>query len=102
MSERKPVRKISSLVSQLMARRGYAQVMAGQEFQRVIEAAVGPGLASSVRVGNLRGGVLHLYATDSVSLQELNFAKRKILKRIRSEMPEGNVTDLRFRIQADR
>lgn len=100
MNERRPVRKLGSIIGQLMARRGYAQVLAGQEFQRIIESAVGPKLASSIHVGNLRAGVLQLYAPDSVTLQELNFQKRKILARIQKEFPDGQVSDLRFRIQA--
>ena len=94
------VRRIGSLVSQLMSRRGYAQVFAGEELQRVIAAAIGQQLASSFQVGNLRKGVLQVYAADSVTLQELNFHKRAILKRLEQEVPDNKVTDLRFRIQS--
>ena len=99
-SGKRPVRKIGSLIGQLMARRGYAQGFANDELQRMVEAAAGPAMAGSIRVGNLRSGVLQIYALDSVTLQELNFSKRQILRRIQAELPAGKVTDLRFRILA--
>ncbi len=93
------IRKIGSLVSQLMSRRGYAEQAASSEFHAAIVASVGNELSASVRVGQLRQGVLQVFATDSVTLQELNFQKRKILRAICNDLPHANVTDLRFRIQ---
>lgn len=83
-----------------MSRRGYAQVAVNDELQAVIVSAVGSEVANSLQVGNLKRGVLQVYASDSVTLQELNFQKRQILKKIQKEMPQSGVTDLRFRIQA--
>ena len=94
------VQKIGTLVSQLMSRRGYAQVAATDEFHATIGTAVGGVLGSSISVGNLKKGVLHIYASDSVTLQELNFQKRSILKQIQKDLPQTNVNDLKFRIQS--
>ncbi len=94
-------KRIGSIVSQLLARRGYAQVFATENLQSLVESEVGTSLAGSVRVGNLRGGKLQIFATDSVALQELTFRKRDLLKRIQKEMPENKVTELRFRIQSN-
>ena len=94
------VRRIGSLINQLMSRRGYAQVLAGEDLHQVVASVVGQQLGNSLQVGNLRGGVLQIYAADSVTLQELNFRKRAILKQLRSELQEHRVTDLRFRIQS--
>ena len=91
-------RKIGSIVNQLIARRGYAQVSANEQLQQLIGEAVGKDLAASVRVGNLKRGVLELYASDSVTMQELTFLKRKILRSINKAMPDGGVKNLRFRI----
>ena len=99
-SQEKPkVRRLGSIVNQLMSRRGYASATATDELLGAIVAAVDPTLQSSIQVGNLRQGILQVYATDSVTLQELNFQKRVILKRIQTDMPHCRVTDLRFRIQ---
>lgn len=100
-AEEKPrVRRIGSLVSQLMSRRGYAQVAVNEALQQVLAREVGEQLSDAFLVGNLRQGVLQVYACDSVTLQELNFRKRGILKRIQSEMPDSKITDLRFRVQS--
>ncbi len=93
------VRRIGSLVSQLMSRRGYAQVLANDAIHQAIASVLDPHLSSSFQVGNLRSGVLQIYATDSVSMQELNFRKRAMLKHLQTTMPESHVTDLRFRVQ---
>ena len=100
-AEDKPrVRPIGSLVNQLLSRRGYAQVLAGDAIHQAIASVLDPHLKAAFQVGNLRAGVLHLYATDSVSLQELNFRKRAMLKHLQETLPESKVTDLRFRIQS--
>jgi predicted nucleic acid-binding Zn ribbon protein len=93
-------KQIGSLIGHLMARRGYAQVFASDALQAVLEAEVGVALASSVRAGKVRAGVLQIFASDSVTLQELTFRKRSILKRIQENLPENKINDLRFRIQS--
>lgn len=94
------VRRIGSLINQLMSRRGYAQVAANEALQQAVSAALGGQLGSAFRIGNLRNGVLQIYASDSVTLQELNFHKRVILKHLQREHPDRKVSDLRFRIQS--
>lgn len=100
VNKKPEIRRIGSLVNQLMSRRGYAQVVASEKMHQVIAAAVGPTLQNAFQVGKLNAGVLQLYATDSVSLQELNFQKRTILRRIQQDLPGNQVTELRFRIQS--
>lgn len=100
MDEPRRIQSIGSLVSQLISRRGYAQIAATNQFQSVIESVIGQGLAAHVTVGKLRRGVLVVFADDSVVIQELTFQKRSILARIEKELPEANVTDLRFKVQA--
>lgn len=99
MAESHFPQRIGSIVNQLLARRGYAQVFAADALQSVVEAEVGHPLASSVRVGKVRGGVLQIFAADSVTLQELTFRKRALLKRIQADLPENKINELRFRIQ---
>ncbi|WP_146525347.1 DUF721 domain-containing protein [Novipirellula artificiosorum] len=99
--ERPRVRRLGSLVNQLISRRGYAQVAVVNEIEATIVASIEESIRSSVRVGNIRRGVLDIYATDSVTLQELNFQKRSILKKIVKQHPQSKVTDLKFRIQTE-
>jgi len=83
-----------------MSRRGYAQVIADNELQAIVESEVGSGLSASVRAGKVRAGVLQVFATDSVALQELTFRKRAILTRLQTDMPASKITDIRFRVQS--
>lgn len=98
-AEKPRVRRIGSIVGQLISRRGYAQVSANEAIHQLILAEVGADLGAGLQVGNLRQGVLHVYASDSATLQELNFRKRGILKRLQRELAESKIKDLRFRIQ---
>ncbi|MEO1524653.1 MAG: DUF721 domain-containing protein [Planctomycetota bacterium] len=100
MSEPKPIQSIGSLVSQLISRRGYAEIAATDQFHSVIASVVGKSISEQVTVGKLRRGVLAVFATDSVIVQELTFQKRSILSRLAKELPEANVNDLRFKVQA--
>lgn len=83
-----------------MSRKGYAQATANDELQRSVNESVGEVLAKSIQVGTLNRGVLQLYASDSVTMQELIFQKRKILAGIQSNMPQSKITDLKFKVQA--
>ncbi|MEM9828103.1 MAG: DUF721 domain-containing protein [Planctomycetota bacterium] len=95
------VRSIGNLVGQLVASRGYASVMTDAAMLESVLAALGPSHsapdAGTVRVGRLRAGVLQIHVGDSVMLQELNFQKRSILRRLQKDFPD-QVHDLRFRI----
>ncbi|HBJ34610.1 MAG TPA: DUF721 domain-containing protein [Planctomycetaceae bacterium] len=93
-------KRIGSLISQLMARRGYAQVFAAEGLQAALETEVGSTLAAAVKVGNIKRGVLNIYVTDSVTMQELAFRKRSLLKKLQEAQPDRVITDLRFHISA--
>ncbi len=82
----------------MISRRGYAQIAATSRFHEAISKAVGPNLAAVITVGKLNRGVLKLFTDDSVTIQELTFRKRTILKSIQEEMPDANVIDLRFAV----
>ncbi|TWU18907.1 DUF721 domain-containing protein [Allorhodopirellula heiligendammensis] len=93
-------RRIGTIVSQLMSRRGYASVASDNAMTGSIAQSVGPTLAGSITVGKLSRGVLHVYAVDSVVMQELTFQKRKILKALSKDHPQAKITDIRFRLQS--
>lgn len=98
-AEKPRLRQIGSLVNQLISRRGYAQVLASQVLHETIAEVLDSQMKSAFQVGNLRGGVLQIFASDSVTLQELNFRKREILRHLQNSQPDSKVSDLRFRIQ---
>jgi predicted nucleic acid-binding Zn ribbon protein len=93
-------KRIGALINQLMARRGYAQVFAAEGLQAVLQSEVGPAIAAAVKVGNIKRGVLNIYVTDSVTMQELAFRKRSLLKKMQAAQPDRVISDLRFHISA--
>lgn len=95
----KGTRKIGTIVSQLMSRRGYASVGVEHAMTASVTASVGPALAGSFQVGNLNRGVLLIYVIDSVVMQEFTFQKRQIIKRLRKDHPQTKIADIRFKIQ---
>ena len=93
-------RSIGSIVSQLMARRGYAQVESASELEAAVMAIVGPQIAASIKVGEVKRGVLMIHAKDSPTMQELTFKQRSLLKRLQSEHPAAQIKDVRFRVSS--
>ncbi len=99
VNERPLPPRLGSLIQQLITRRGYAQVLSTSEFQATVEAVVGKELAKSIQIGKLNRGVLHIYAANSVTMQELTFYKRKLLTQLQADFPMNRITDVRFRVQ---
>jgi hypothetical protein len=89
---------MGDIVSQLLARRGYAQVQSSAGLDAVLQQVLEPALAQQVRVGRLRAGILELYATDSVSLQELSFHHHQLLMAFQSQLPDSKIKRLRCAI----
>lgn len=95
----KSTRKIGTIVSQLMSRRGYASVAVDHAMTASVAASVGPALAGSFQVGKLNRGVLLIHVIDSVVMQEFTFQKRQIIKRLQKDHPQTKLKDIRFKIQ---
>ena len=63
----------------------------------------------SLRQNNSRPSALAEHSTQSLTLakrfpsatlQGLNFQRRGVLKRLQKDMPDSNITDVRFRLQS--
>jgi predicted nucleic acid-binding Zn ribbon protein len=93
----KPVRQV---LSQLLAKQGYAQVQTAASFQSAWREAVGDKMAADTRAGNVRRGVLEVLVRNSSLSQELSFLKAKVLKSLTQLLPEQHIRDLRFRVGA--
>jgi hypothetical protein len=91
-------RKIGSILNQLMARRGYAQIESAAELEATVREVLGAALTASVRVGTVKRGVLMIYASDSPTMQELSFQRRPLLRRLQADHPQANINDVRFRV----
>ena len=91
----KPVRDV---LSQLLAKRGYAQVQTAACCDAAWQQAVGQKLAADSRPGNVKRGVLEVLVRNSVTLQELGFVKVKAVRVLAKLIPEQQIRDVRFRV----
>jgi predicted nucleic acid-binding Zn ribbon protein len=91
-------KRISSVINQLMTRRGYARLQASTQWDMAWREAVGDRLAKHSRTGNVRRGVLDIFVRNSAVVQELTFCKQRLIKQLARLNPGQKVRDLRFRV----
>jgi predicted nucleic acid-binding Zn ribbon protein len=95
-----PPKPVRDVLSQLLAKRGYAQIQTAAGCEAAWREAVGAKLAVDTRPGNVKRGVLEVLVRNSSALQELAFLKGKIVKSLAKTIPEQKIRDLRFRVGA--
>jgi len=95
-----PPKPVRDVLSQLLARRGYAQVQTAATCDLAWREAVGAKLAADSRPGAVQRGVLQVLVRDSVTLQELSFVKAKAVKTLARLIPEQQIKSVRFRVGA--
>lgn len=91
-------KRIGGILSELMARRGYARVIAAGVSAEAWREAAGAALAPHSRAGQARRGVLEVFVANSTLAQELSFEKQAILARLRTLQPDEAIRDLKIRV----
>jgi predicted nucleic acid-binding Zn ribbon protein len=91
---------VADILTELMARRGFARIRAAEAYEQAWREAAGALLAKYSRVGTLRRGALEITVANSTLLQELTFQKAELLKRLTQQLPDEGIRDLRFRLGA--
>lgn len=92
--------RISDILAQLMARRGFARVQGGEAYASAWNEAAGPMAAKYSRVGSLKRGTLDVVVANSALIQEFTFQKAFLLKALNQQLPDQGIKDLRFRLGA--
>ncbi len=95
-SPREP-QAIGSLLSELMARHGYARLQSRQALERAWREAAGPLVAQYSRVGKISRGTLEVVVANSTLIQELGFQKESLLATLAELLPDEQIKNLRFR-----
>jgi predicted nucleic acid-binding Zn ribbon protein len=93
-------KRIANVLSELMARTGYARVQGTADYEEAWREAAGPLASQYSRVGPLRRGTLEVVVGNSVLIQELGFQKQALLAALAARLPEQGIRDLRFRLGA--
>jgi len=89
---------IGQILSELMARRGYAGVQIARAYETAWREAAGELAARYTRVGGLRRGTLEVIVMNSTLVQELTFQKPTLLRLLAQLLPDERLEDLRFRV----
>ena len=89
---------MADVVSELLARRGYARAQASEDFAKIWEAAAGEMMAKYTRTGTLKRGVLEVIVAHSALVQELTFQKIAILEKLARLAPDEGIKDIRCRV----
>ncbi len=96
---RQGAQSISDILSELVARRGYARLRGQQDLNDTWKKVIGEPGSRYTRVGALRRGALEILVANSVLLQELaGFHKQSLLKKLQEALGTHDVRELRFRI----
>ena len=93
-----PPKPVGDVLSQLLAKRGYAQVQTAATCDVAWREAVGSKLAADTRPGNVRRGVLEVLVRNPSVSSELGFLKAKIVKTLTKLIPEQKIRDVRCRV----
>jgi len=89
---------IGNVLSELMARRGFARVQSGEACGAAWREAAGPMASKYSRPGQLRAGTLEVIVANSTLMQELGFQKAALLQSLEKLLPDGGIKNLRFRV----
>lgn len=89
---------IGDVLGELISRRGYARVEAGEALFCAWNTAAGETMARFTRAGVVKRGVFEVLVANSTLLQELTFQKAALLTKLRQELPQEKIKDLRFKV----
>ena len=94
---RKP-KAIGKILAQLIPARGYGRIKATANFAEAWQTAVGPALAKFTLPGQVRRGILEITVANSMMIQELTFQKQQLLTKLKTQLPDAKINDLKFRV----
>lgn len=89
---------IERLLSQHMAKRGYAATGSNDRIERAWIESVGPQLAKQTRAVGLRRGTLEVLVANSTMMQEINFQRVQLLKSMQKKLPDARITAMKLRV----
>jgi predicted nucleic acid-binding Zn ribbon protein len=89
---------IGNVLSELMARRGYARIQSAEAYEAAWREAAGPLAAKYTRPGQLRRGTLEVVVANSTLMQELGFQKSALLTKLAELLPDEGIKNIRFRV----
>lgn len=90
--------QIGDVLGELISRRGYARVEASEAYAEAWREAAGEAIGRYTRAGAVKRGMFEVLVASSAMLQELTFQKSALLEKLRQELPQEKIKDLRFKV----
>ncbi len=97
-TKRRGPQPIGDILSELMARKGFARARGEDAYKEAWQEAVGQPVGQYTRTGKLRRGLLEIFVANSMLIQELTFQKASLLKSLKEKLPDEKIRDLRFKV----
>lgn len=94
---RRPKRS-ADIISQMMARQGYAQSKSNDELNEAWEIAAGPKFIKNTKAARINRGTLEVFVASSAAMNQLSFQKRQLLSAMQQQLPQNKIKDLRFKL----
>jgi hypothetical protein len=93
--------RLSSVLAELSALRGYARAGGQARLNQAWASVVGEAVARETRVSGVARGVLHVDVGSAPLLAELaGFYRATFVERLAGRFPELNIRDVKFRLDA--
>ncbi|MAT71927.1 MAG: hypothetical protein CMJ58_20680 [Planctomycetaceae bacterium] len=89
---------LRNVLSQVMQRRGYAQLRTAAACDEAWRAAVGERFAPLTEPGQVRRGTLEVIVGNSLLMQELGFEKERLLGELQKALPDAGIKNIRFKV----
>ena len=91
-------KRVADVVSQVIARRGYARVRSGDALLAAWQQAAGEVPARQSRAARVQRGTLEVIVVNSTLMQELTFSYATLLAEMQRLLPDEQIRKLRFKI----
>lgn len=91
--------RMGAVVTQLIARRGYAQKQTANDFANAWESEMKKlGAENKTRAGRISRGALEVFVQNSALLQMLTFHKQSLIKAMKAAAGGSAIKDVRFKV----
>jgi predicted nucleic acid-binding Zn ribbon protein len=90
--------QFGDVLRELDSRHGYTRVLAGEAYALAWHVAAGEAIGRFTRAGQVKRGMFEVQVANSALLQELTFQKAALLTKLRQELPQEKIKDLRFKV----
>ncbi len=90
---------LSKVISELVARKGWAEEQSDRVLREAWMAVTEARIHSQTRIGPLRHRILTIFVSNSPLLSELaSFHKNTLLNNLKVQLPQTTIKDLKFRL----